>query len=121
MSARRRGARRRRPHRPRSTPRPPAALRYSRRRGARRCWRERSPRAVARPPAGTAAAPVSVLHLPSSLHLPRRTAVLVILELDPHCVELAADAISLLEVFFSARDIARLDQRVNAAGVSNHL
>src|SRR5512133_4403015 len=64
---------------------------------------------------------VSECAAPSSLHLPGRAAVLVILEFDAHRLELIADAIGLLEVFFSARGIARIDQRINATGISNHL
>src|SRR5262249_27959919 len=112
-SARWRAARRRRPHRPPSRPRPLAGSRYSHRRSARRCWRGRFPPAAARPPAETAAAPASSIHAPSSRYFPSRSSVLVVLELDTHCLELVADAVGVFEILRLAGGVARVDERVH--------
>src|SRR5262249_38632096 len=112
-SARWRAARRRRLRRPPWTPRPLADPRCSRRRSALRCWRERFLPAAARPPAETAAAQASTARAPSSRCLPSRGAVLVVLELDVHCLELVADAVGLSEILRLAGGIARVDKRVH--------
>src|SRR5262249_15394862 len=112
-SARWRAARRRRLRRPPSTPRPLAGPRCSRWLSARRPWLGRFQPAAARPPAGTAAAQASALCAPSSRCLPGRAAVLVVLELDAHRLELVSDAVGLLETFRLARGITCIDERVH--------
>src|SRR5262249_30070825 len=50
---------------------------------------------------------------PSSRCLPRRGAVLMVLELDAHRLELVADAVGLPETFRLARGITCIDERVH--------
>src|SRR6516165_4306029 len=108
-----RAARRRRLRRPPWTPRPLADPRCSRRRSALRCWRERFQPAAARPPAETAAAQASALRAPSSRYLPSRSAILVVLELDAHRLEVVSDAVGFLETFRLARRVTCIDKRVH--------
>src|SRR5262249_7063986 len=109
-SARPRAARRRRLHRPPSTPRPLAGSRCSPRRSARRHWRERFQPAAARPPAEAAAAQAFPARAPSPQYLPSRGAVLVVLELDAHRLELIADAIGFLEILRLTSSISSITQ-----------
>src|SRR5262245_13074413 len=120
-SARPRAARRRRLRRPPSTSRPLAGSRYSPRRSARRRWRERFQPAAARPPAETAATQASAVPARSALHLPRRGAVLVVLEFDARCVELATNAVGFFEFFLFASDVAIIYECIDAIGLSKDL
>src|SRR5215831_17134839 len=84
------------------------------RRASRRWCRARSARwRAARPPAGTAAAPASSIHAPSSRYFPSRSSVLVVLELDTHRLELVADTVGVFEILRLAGGVARVDERVH--------
>src|SRR5258708_39574110 len=55
----------------------------------------------------------------SSFHLPSRGPALVVLELDPHRLELVADAVGFLETFRLARAFTCIHERVHFICIDN--
>src|SRR4029078_11718134 len=88
------------------------APRYNPRRSLARCWRGKSPPRAADPPAAAAASRQRDGQRGSSLHVPGGGAVLVVLKLDAHGVELVADAIGLFEVLCFTGGVTRINQRL---------